>query len=154
MVVLRQWIGPYMIRHDLASSGITAYPVRAVDHVLVMCRTCASGLRKPGLASMIGHAKGACAGLCSMLSHFPPECVAGGPKCMSAIKRQIMHSRTRTGRATLFGQRRTKPLVRQAACISSLVILALLVFCSLRTLPPDFMEVTFELQRVARTMYR
>ena len=60
-----------------------------------------------------------------------------------------MHSRTRTGRATPYGPRRTKPLVRQAACISPLVVLALLTFCSLRTLPPDLMEVTFELQRIA-----
>ena len=93
----------------------------------------------------------ACAACCHIF--LAPDCVAGGPKCMSASKRQIMHSRTRTGRATPFGQRRTKPLVRQAACISSLVVLALLVCCSLRTLPPDFVEVTFELQRIAYVSY-
>ena len=102
---------------------------------------------------MIGQARGACAGLCSMLAPFlAPDCVAGGPKCMPAIKSHTMHSRTRTGRATPYGPRRTKPLVRQAACISPLVVLALLTFCSLRTLPtlpPDLMEVTFELQRIA-----
>ena len=86
-----------------------------------------------------------CAACCHLC--LAPYCVAGGPKCMSAIKNQMMHFRTRTGRATRYCQRRTKPLVRHAACISSFVVFTLLAFCSLRTVPPDFMEVTFELHR-------